>query len=46
MNSCSQPFKILQMKFVAIVEKIKKRIRKKDQKHVPADKVHPIFYRN
>ena len=31
------------MKCVAIVEQIKKRIRKKDEKLVPADIVQPIF---
>ena len=46
MNGCAQPFKNLQTKFVAIVEQIEKRIRKKDQKIVPADIFHPIFYRN
>ena len=38
------PFDISQTRYVAILEQIKKRIRKKDQKLVPADIVQPISY--
>ena len=46
MNGCAQPFEKFQTKLVAIVEKIKKGIRKNVQKLVAADIVHLIFHRN